>query len=67
MPVTMVMARRLTRLREKPAAAAAQNAGTIDKGKAIAEIKVARQSRKKTNTTAMARMAPSISVFMVDS
>ena len=51
---------------EKPAASSAQNVGMIDSGSAIAAIMVARQSRRKMNTTMMARMAPSISVFMVE-
>ncbi len=66
MPVTMVMASRLTRLSEKPAASSAQNAGMIDSGSAIAAMMVARRSRRKMNTTMMARTAPSISVFMVE-
>jgi hypothetical protein len=66
MPVTMVMASRLTRLSEKPAASMAQNAGTIERGKAMAAMSVARQSRRKTRTTMMARRAPSIIVFMVE-
>src|SRR4029079_13180941 len=37
MPVTMVMASRLTRLSEKPAASMAQNAGTIESGRAMAD------------------------------
>jgi hypothetical protein len=65
MPVTIVMASRLTRLSEKPAASMAQNAGTIDRGRAMAAIRVARRSRRNRKTTTMARMAPSISVFMV--
>ena len=66
MPVTMVMASRLTRLSEKPAASIAQNAGTMESGKAMAAMSVARQSRRKMNTTTMARMAPSIIVFIVE-
>ena len=38
----------------------------MESGRAMAAISVARQSRRKMNTTAMARMAPSISVFMVE-
>ena len=66
MPVTMVMASRLTRLSEKPATSSAQKAGMIDSGSAMAAISVARQSRRKMKTTTMARMAPSIMVFMVE-
>ena len=43
-----------------------QKAGTIDSGSAMAEISVARQSRRKMNTTTTARMAPSIRVFMAE-
>ena len=59
---TIVMASRLTRLSEKPSASIAQNVGKIDSGSAIAAMSVARQSRRKTMTTRIARMAPSISV-----
>ena len=66
MPVTMVMASRLTTLSEKPNALIAQNVGITDSGRAMAAITVARRSRRNTSTTRMARMAPSISVFIVD-
>ena len=36
-----------------------QNVGIADSGMAIAEMTVARQSRRKKNTTTTARMAPS--------
>ena len=38
----------------------------MDSGSAMAAITVARQSRRKINTTTIARTAPSISVFMVE-
>ena len=66
MPVTMVMASRLTRLSENPAASSAQNAGMMERGRAMAAMMVARQSRRKMKTTMMARMAPSIIVFIVE-
>ena len=66
MPVTSVMASRLTRLSEKPIASIAQKVGMIDSGNATAVTRVARRSRKKTNTTTIASSAPSISVSMVE-
>ena len=66
MPVTMVMASRLTRLSEKPMASMAQKAGMMESGSAMAAMMVARMSRRKMSTTTMASTAPSISVFMVD-
>ena len=66
MPVTMVIASRLTRLSEKPIASMAQKAGMIESGSAMAAMIVARRSRRKMSTTMMARTAPSISVFIVD-
>ena len=59
-------ASRLTRLSEKPAASSAQKAGMMERGRAMAAMIVARQSRRKMNTTMMARMAPSIIVFIVE-
>ncbi len=41
-----------------------QNVGIADNGMATAEIAVARQSRRKKNTTTTARMAPSIMAAM---
>src|SRR5260370_1046122 len=46
-PVDKVMARKLTRLSEKPRMSIAQNAGKIDSGSEIAAMMVARMSRKK--------------------
>ena len=40
----------------------AQNVGMIDSGNATAETAVARQSRKNSHTTMIARIAPSISI-----
>ncbi|MND01621.1 hypothetical protein D3C83_206880 [compost metagenome] len=40
----------------------AQNVGMIDNGSAIAETAVARQSRRNSHTTMIARIAPSISI-----
>ena len=66
MPVTSVIASRLTRLSEKPIASIAQKVGMTESGSAIAVTSVARMSRRKMNTTTMARAAPSISVSMVE-
>ncbi len=66
MPVTMVMASRLTRLSENPIASMAQKAGMIDSGSAMAAMMVARRSRRKMNTTTIASTAPSSSVFIVE-
>ena len=44
----------------------AQKVGMADKGNEMAVINVARQSRKKINTTITARMAPSIRPSMAD-
>ena len=46
--------------RLKPSRSMNQKAGIADSGIAIAEMKVARQSRRKKNTTTTARIAPSI-------
>ncbi len=67
MPVTSVMASRLTRLSEKPIMCMTQKAGMIDSGMATAEIRVARQSRRKMNTTTIASAAPSSRVPMAAS
>ena len=66
MPVTRVIASRLTRLSEKPIASIAQKVGRIDSGKARAVTMVARKSRRNTSTTITASSAPSISVSMVE-
>ena len=66
MPVTSVIASRLTRLSEKPIASIAQKVGMIDRGSATAVMMVARISRRNTNTTTTASSAPSISVSIVE-
>ena len=67
MPVDRVMARKLTRLSEKPSASMAQKAGKIDSGSDTATITVARQSRRNRNTITTARIAPSNSVWIAAS
>ena len=54
MPVTSVMPSRLTRLSEKPISSIAQKVGMADSGSAMAVISVARQLRRKMNTTSTA-------------
>ncbi len=66
MPVTSVIASRLTRFSEKPIASIAQKVGMIDSGSATAVTMVARMSRRKMNTTTTASSAPSISVSIVE-
>ncbi len=61
MPVTSVMASRLTALREKPIADIAQKVGMTESGRATAAISVARQSRRNSSTTMTASAAPSTS------
>jgi hypothetical protein len=46
-------------LMEKPSKAMPMKAGITDKGKATAETKVARKSRRNTHTTKTAKIAPS--------
>ncbi len=58
-PVDSVMARKLTRLSEKPRRSITQNAGKIDSGSEIAAMMVARMSRRNNSTTTTARIAPS--------
>jgi hypothetical protein len=66
MPVTSVIASRVTRLSEKPSAAIAQKVGIAESGSAIAETRVARQSRRNRKTTITESSAPSISVSMAE-
>ena len=61
MPVTSVIASRLTRFSENPMASIAQKAGMTDSGNATAATIVARRSRRKISTTSTASAAPSIS------
>ncbi len=44
-----------------------QKVGTAESGSASAEIRVARQLRRKSSTTATASSAPSISVWIAAS
>ena len=64
MPVESVIARKLTRLSEKPRMSIAQKAGKIDSGSDTAAMIVARMSRRNRNTTMTASAAPSNSVCM---
>ena len=66
MPVTIVIASRLTRLSEKPKADIAQNVGMMESGSAMAAMIVALRSRRKKKTTRTARIAPSSNVFKVE-
>ena len=66
-PVTSVMARRLTRLSENPIACISPKVGSTESGSASEVISVARQSLRKMNTTITARIAPSMRVCMADS
>ena len=66
MPVTSVMASRLTKLSEKPISCMKKNAGSTESGRAAAASSVARQSRRKMNTTSVASAAPSSSPCMAD-
>ncbi|GMA75057.1 hypothetical protein GCM10025880_14740 [Methylorubrum aminovorans] len=59
MPVTSVIASRLTALSEKPSALITQKVGSTESGSATAAIRVARQSLRNRNTTITARAAPS--------
>ena len=66
MPVTSVIASRLTKLSEKPIRFMKKNAGRIDSGRATAASTVARQSRRNRNTTMVASTAPSSSECMAE-
>ena len=59
MPITSDSASSVTTLMEKPSQAMPMKAGITDSGSATADTKVARQSRRKSQTTMTARMAPS--------
>ena len=59
MPTTTASASSVTVLSEKPRKAIAAKVGRIDSGRAADAISVARQSRRNSHTTIMARMAPS--------
>jgi hypothetical protein len=66
MPVTRVIASRLTALSEKPSALITQKVGSTESGSATAAISVARQSRRNSSTTTTARAAPSIRPIMAE-
>ena len=60
MPTTSDSESRVTTLSVKPIRYIAPKVGMIDSGSAVADTSVARQSRRKSQTTMTARMAPSI-------
>ena len=62
MPTTSVSASMVSVFIEKPKLYSAQNVGMMDNGSATADIAVARQSRRNSQTTMMASIAPSISI-----
>ena len=66
MPVTSVIASRVTRFSEKPSASIAQKVGMTESGSASAVTIVALMSRRKMKTTTTASAAPSISVSIVE-
>ena len=66
MPVTSVMARRLTTFSEKPSWLITQKVGIAESGSAKAETSVARMSRRNRKTTMIDRSAPSIRVSIAD-
>ncbi len=51
----------------KPSTQIAQNVGMIDSGNASADTSVARQSRRNSQTTKIARIAPSTSISIDES
>ncbi len=59
-PATSPKASSDRKLRLNPSKSMNQKVGIADRGIAIAEMIVARQSRRKKNTTTTARTAPSI-------
>jgi hypothetical protein len=61
MPTTSDSDNAVTTLKVKPIRYITAKVGIADSGSAVAETKVARQSRRKSQTTMTARMAPSIS------
>ena len=63
-PMTSDSASSVTVFIEKPSQYIAANVGMIDNGKAEADTSVARQSRRNSQTTAIARIAPSHSMFI---
>jgi len=67
MPTTSDSASSVTTLSVKPSRYIAAKVGMIDSGSATAATKVARQSRRKNQTTITARTAPSSSSHMLPS
>ncbi len=61
MPTTSDSASKVTTLIEKPSRYMPMKAGITDIGSAMADTKVARQSRRNSQTTSTARIAPSYS------
>ena len=59
MPITSDSDNKVTTLIEKPNRYMTPKAGMIDSGSAVAETSVARQSRRKNQTTSTASRAPS--------
>ena len=66
MPVTRVMASRLTKLSEKPMICMAANVGMTDNGSATAASRVARQLRRNSRTTMVASTAPSTRLVIAE-
>ena len=66
-PATRLSASRVTMLSVKPIRSMNQKVGIAESGMAIAEITVARQSRRNRKTTTTASTAPSISARIDDS
>ena len=58
-PTTSDIASKVTVLRVKPKKYIPIRAGKIDRGRAVAAMMVARQSRRNSHTTKIAKMAPS--------
>ncbi|KFB72499.1 MAG: hypothetical protein AW09_002313 [Candidatus Accumulibacter phosphatis] len=61
MPTTSDSDSAVTTLKVKPIRYITAKVGIADSGSAVADTRVARQSRRKNQTTMTARMAPSIS------
>ena len=67
MPTTSVSASSVSMFSVKPRPSIAQNVGMIDSGSASADTSVARQSRRNSHTTMIARIAPSTSISIDES
>ena len=61
MPTTRDIESRVTTLSVKPIRYITAKVGMADKGRAVAETRVARQSRRNSQTTMTASMPPSMS------